>query len=71
MAGSRKFKLDCISRSDIASISERATRVTGIPMISDIESDLMTRILLDGASNGASAKSMTKKQQVAVKGRVK
>jgi hypothetical protein len=50
MAGSRKFKLNCIARNDIASISERATRVTGIPMISDIEADLMSRILLDGES---------------------
>ncbi len=50
MAGARKFKLHCIARGDIASISERATRVTGIPMISEVENDLMARILLDGAS---------------------
>jgi len=71
MAGARKFRLDCISRGDIASISERATRVTGIPMISDVEADLMSRILLDGSSEGVSTKAMTKKQQVAVKSRVK
>ena len=53
MAGARKFKLGCISRGDIASISERATKVTGIPMISEIENDLMARILLDGAGEEA------------------
>lgn len=51
MAGARKFKLNCISRGDIASITERAAKVTGIPMISDVESDLMSRILLDGAGD--------------------
>lgn len=71
MAGSRKFRLDCISRGDIASISERATRVTGIPMISDVESDLMGRILLDGSSGNADMSAMTKKQQVAARGRIK
>ncbi|ATZ61672.2 MAG: glutamate synthase-related protein [Methanosarcinales archaeon Met12] len=45
MAGSRKFKLNLISRNDIASISEIAERVTGIPMIDKIESDLMESIL--------------------------
>ena len=60
MAGSRKFKLNCIARNDIASISERATRVTGIPMISDIESDLMSRILLDGESAAEAPKIKTR-----------
>lgn len=50
MAGSRKFNLSCISRNDIASISERAARVTGIPMISDVEADLMARILTEEAA---------------------
>lgn len=47
MAGARKFKLNCISRGDIASITERATRVTGIPMISDIEGEMFEKILLE------------------------
>jgi hypothetical protein len=47
MAGARKWNLGCISRGDIASISERATQVTGIPMIQDVEADLMARILLE------------------------
>jgi hypothetical protein len=53
MAGARKWNLGCISRGDIASISERATQVTGIPMIQDVEADLMARILLDGSGEEA------------------
>ncbi|MCD5409504.1 MAG: FMN-binding glutamate synthase family protein, partial [Methanocellales archaeon] len=45
MAGSRKFKLNLISRNDIASISETAEKVTGIPMLDKLESDLMEDIL--------------------------
>jgi glutamate synthase domain-containing protein 2 len=70
MAGCRKFKLEYISRNDIASISERAARVTGIPMISDVESDLMSRILLDGAGGDLGMKGMSKKEQVAIKSRI-
>ncbi len=70
MAGSRKFKLDCISRSDIASISERAAKVTGIPMISEIESDLMSRILLDGTGQ-ASSVALSKLQRIQAKSRIK
>ncbi|MCD1293909.1 FMN-binding glutamate synthase family protein [Methanocella sp. CWC-04] len=47
MAGSRKFKLKYISRGDIASLTERAAAVTGIPMISELENDLMAKILLE------------------------
>lgn len=45
MAGSRKFKLNLISRNDIASISETAEKVTGIPTLDKLESDLMESIL--------------------------
>jgi len=62
MAGARKFKLHCIARGDIASISERATRVTGIPMISEVENDLMARILLDGASEEAISVKVAKRK---------
>ena len=55
MAGARKWNLSCISRGDIASISERATRITGIPMIQDVEADLMARILLDGSGEEAAS----------------
>jgi len=45
MAGARKWKLELLSRSDIAALSERASKVTGIPTIEDIENDVMESIL--------------------------
>ncbi len=45
MAGSRKFRLDLLNRDDLASISEIAERVTGIPFIMDAEAEVMERIL--------------------------
>lgn len=45
MAGARKWRLDLIRRSDIASLTERAAKVTGIPLIEDVESDAIERIL--------------------------
>ncbi|MHB1005587.1 MAG: glutamate synthase-related protein [Chloroflexota bacterium] len=35
MAGARKFRLDLLDRSDIVSLSERASRVTGIPTVDE------------------------------------
>ena len=35
MAGGRKFRLDLLSRDDIVSLSERASKVTGIPTVED------------------------------------
>ncbi|MHB1131914.1 MAG: beta/alpha barrel domain-containing protein [Chloroflexota bacterium] len=35
LAGSRKFRLDLLDRSDIVSLSERAAKVTGIPTVED------------------------------------
>ncbi len=45
MAGNRKWKLDLLSRNDLMSLSERATKVTGIPMADDFEKDAIERIL--------------------------
>ena len=45
MAGARKFKLELIDRKDLASLSDIGTRVTGIPSVFDIESDVMEEIL--------------------------
>jgi len=45
MAGARKWKLSLLDRSDIAALTERASRVTGIPMIDEIEQDAMEEIL--------------------------
>jgi len=45
LAGSRKFRLDLIDRNDLMSLTERAARVTGIPMADDCEKDLVEQIL--------------------------
>ncbi len=45
MAGCRKFSLELISRRDIASLTPRAAKVTGIPLIEDAQRDLFERIL--------------------------
>lgn len=45
MAGTRKWKLELMDRNDIASLTERAEKVTGIPLIEDIEQDAIERIL--------------------------
>ncbi|MGC9444252.1 MAG: glutamate synthase-related protein [Candidatus Methanospirareceae archaeon] len=46
LAGTRKFKLDLIDRSDLAALSELAAEVTGVPMLHEVEQDLMEGILL-------------------------
>jgi hypothetical protein len=45
LAGSRKWKLELINRSDLMSLTERATKVTGIPMADEAEADAIERIL--------------------------
>ena len=45
MAGSRKWSLDLLSRSDIFSLTERASKVTGIPLVEDSDKEAITRIL--------------------------
>jgi hypothetical protein len=45
LAGNRKWKLELVNRSDLMSLSERAAKVTGIPMPDDIEKDAIERIL--------------------------
>jgi hypothetical protein len=45
MAGARKWKLNLLDRSDIVSLSERAARTTGIPLIDEMEQDALERIL--------------------------
>ncbi len=46
LAGTRKFKLDLIDRNDLATLSERASEVTGIPMMHEVEENLLEGILL-------------------------
>ena len=45
MAGTRKWRLNLIDRGDIASLTERAAKVTGIPTIEEFEKDAVERIL--------------------------
>jgi len=44
-AGIRKWKLHLASRSDLASLSERASKVTGIDLLEEIEQDAIEEIL--------------------------
>ncbi|RLG39249.1 FMN-binding glutamate synthase family protein [Methanosarcinales archaeon] len=46
LAGTRKFKLELIDRSDIAALTRIASEVTEIPMIHEVEADLFEEILL-------------------------
>lgn len=45
MAGARKWKLNLLDRSDLVSLSERAAKVTGIPLVEEAEADAIERIL--------------------------
>jgi hypothetical protein len=45
LAGARKWKLDLINRNDLMAMSERATRVTGIPLPEEAEKGAIERIL--------------------------
>jgi len=45
LAGNRKWKLELINRSDLMSLSETASKVTGIPMPHEAEKDAIEKIL--------------------------
>lgn len=45
LAGNRKWKLELVNRNDLMSLSERAAKVTGIPMADEVEKDAIERIL--------------------------
>jgi hypothetical protein len=45
MAGCRKWKLNLINRNDIFALTERASRITGIPLAEETEKDAIERIL--------------------------
>jgi glutamate synthase domain-containing protein 2 len=47
LAGSRKWKLNLITRKDLMALTERASKVTGIPMAEDSEAEELERILTD------------------------
>ena len=45
LAGCRKWRLDLLDRGDIAALTERASRVTGIPTIDEVAQQTMANIL--------------------------
>lgn len=45
MAGARKWKLSLLGRDDLCSLTERARKVTDIPLLEDIETNAMEEIL--------------------------
>ena len=45
LAGARKWRLDLLDRGDIASLSDRASKVTLIPTIEEVENDVIESIL--------------------------
>lgn len=47
LAGTRKWDLEFAGRDDLAALTERAARVTDIPLMDEVESDAYERILTD------------------------
>jgi len=45
MAGSRKFAIKHLARSDIAALTLEASRVSGIPLVSDLDAEDVERIM--------------------------
>jgi len=45
LAGSRKWKLDLLDRSDLASLTERCAKVTGIPLVEEARREAFASIL--------------------------
>jgi hypothetical protein len=45
MAGARKFSLEFIARDDIAALTEEASKVSGIPMVSDLDREAAWEII--------------------------
>jgi hypothetical protein len=45
MAGNRKWNLDLLTRGDLMSLSEIATKVTGIPLAHEVENEVVDKIL--------------------------
>ena len=45
MCGSRKFALEHISRNDLAALTSEASKISGIPMVSDLDGEEVEKIL--------------------------
>jgi len=45
MAGSRNFRVDTISRNDVAALTEQAAKISGLPFIMDAYRDEAMKII--------------------------
>ncbi len=45
MAGAYKWRLILLNRKDLMALCERASKVTGIPLVEEVEADALERIL--------------------------
>jgi hypothetical protein len=45
MAGARKWRLDLLERTDLMALTERAAKVTGIPLAEDVDNEIIKKIL--------------------------
>jgi hypothetical protein len=45
MAGARKWRLDLLDRTDLMALTERASKVTGIPLAEDVDNETIKKIL--------------------------
>ena len=45
MAGQRKYSLMMLNRTDLAALTERASRVTGLPTVDEVDSEVFETIL--------------------------
>jgi hypothetical protein len=45
MAGARKWRLDLLDRTDLMALTERASKVTGIPLAEEVDNETIKKIL--------------------------
>jgi hypothetical protein len=45
MCGARKFAVEHISRDDIAALTPEASKISGIPLVSDLDAEEVEKIL--------------------------
>jgi hypothetical protein len=45
MAGARKWRLDLLDRTDLMALTDRAAKVTGIPLVEEVDNETINNIL--------------------------
>ena len=45
MSGTRKFAIEHITRDDIAALTPEASRISGIPLVTDLDAEEVEQIL--------------------------